>query len=309
MTENKATFFAIYNPRSGGRSSLSERELVFSQLTQNGVNFHFDEADDTDTFGKTSRAVKAGYRNFIIIGGDGTLNQAVNALFKQNDVPYTEFLICVIPYGTGNDWIRTIGIPRDYKEAAKLPAKGKEFIQDIGKVIYEGENGRETAYFANIAGFAYDAFVTRKTNETAAKKHLGKLSYQLTLMKCLFSFEHVQAKITVDDTVIETPLFSGNVAKCKYNGNGMMQVPHAEPADGLLAVTLIKGITKLGIVFENKNIYNGSFIKNKHVQILKGKKVRVETQPAVELECEGELFGKSPFEFEVIPQALRVLVP
>ena len=308
MTNDKREFFLIYNPKSGGSNSALDREKVFAELRANGVSFLVDENDDTDTFGKTTRAIAAGYRNFIIVGGDGTMNQAVNGIFKQTEVSPSEIVVCLIPFGTGNDWIRTVGIPADYRRAAKIPVHGNIFVQDVGRVTYQGENGEETHYFANIAGFGYDAYVNRKTNESAAKSNMGKFSYLYTLFKCLLSYKHTKAKITVDGKTIETILYSGNVGKCKYNGNGMMQVPHADPIDGQLAVTLIKEISKTGITIETPNLYNGTFIKNKHVEILSGKHVYVESTPPVELECDGESLGLSPFTFDVIPMALKVLV-
>lgn len=309
MTNDKPEFYLIYNPKSGGKNSAQDRQKVFAELSAQGVSFNIHDTDDTDTFGKTGAAIAEGHRKFIIVGGDGTLNQAVNAIFKQTLVPTTDITLCLIPFGTGNDWIRTVGIPADYREAAKLPKHGKTFIQDVGRVVYQGPNGPETHYFANIAGFGYDAYVNRNTNESAAKSNIGKFSYLYTLFKCLLSYTRTQAKITVDDTTVETVLYSGNVGKCNYNGNGMMQVPHAVPNDGLLAVTLIKGISKLGITLETPNLYDGSFVKNKHVQTLKGKRVYVESTPPVELECDGESLGFSPFTFDLLPLSLKIMVP
>ncbi len=196
-------FYLIYNPKSGGSNSALNREKVFAELNANGVSFNIHDTDDTDTFGKTTTAIAEGHRKFIIVGGDGTLNQAVNAIFKQTAVPGTEITLCLIPFGTGNDWIRTVGIPADYREAAKLPKHGKPFIQDVGRVVYQGTNGPETHYFANIAGFGYDAYVNRNTNESAAKSNIGKFSYLYTLFKCLLSYKHTHAKITVDDTTVK----------------------------------------------------------------------------------------------------------
>lgn len=308
MSTESGTFFVIFNPMSGGRKTASERDAVLNELKKAGKDFVFEDLDDTDAFGKTKRGIEKGYRRFIIMGGDGTLNQTVNALFKSG-IPTEDFLLGMIPFGSGNDWVRTAGIPRDPLEAARAFKNAGEQKYDIGKVEYTGNNTRETVYFINIAGFGYDAFVNRRTLETASKRWFGGLSYQLTMLRCLLSFSHVQARITVDDKIIETPLFSGNVGKGRYNGNGMMQLPHADPTDGLFAVTLIKGISKAAVIKETKNLYDGSFVKNKHVETLKGRYVKVETDPPVELECEGEQFGTSPLEFTLLPAALRVLIP
>lgn len=308
MTSETPLYYLVYNPKSGGSNSALDRQKVFSELDGNGIRYTVDDTDDTDTFGKVSRAIDQGHRKFIIVGGDGTMNQAVNAIFKQKRVSPKEILLCLIPFGTGNDWIRSVGIPEDYRRAAKLPATGRLFVQDVGKVTYQGSDGPETHYFANIAGFGYDAFVNRKTNESAAKSNMGKLSYLYTLFRCLLSYRHTQAKITVDGKTVETKLYSGNVGKGRYNGNGMMQVPHAEPTDGEFAVTLIKGISKLGITIETPNLYDGTFVKNNHVETLAGKNVYVESTPPIELECDGESLGFSPFTFELVPMSLHVLV-
>jgi YegS/Rv2252/BmrU family lipid kinase len=308
MSSSQTAFYILFNPMSGGKKTPAERDAILRELTKAGMDSVFEDRDDTHAYGKTLRAIEQGYRKFIVMGGDGTLNQTVNAIFKSGHTT-EEFVLGMIPFGSGNDWIKTSGIPRNPLEAARALGKATERKYDIGKVEYQKNGERETAYFINISGFAYDAFVNRNTLEATSKKWLGGLSYQLTMLRCLIRFSHVMAKITVDGKEIETRLFSGSVGKGRYNGNGMMQLPHADPADGMLAFTLIKDISKLGIVAQTKNLHDGSFVKNKHVEIGKGKHIRVETDPPVELECEGEQFGTTPFEFTVMPAELKILVP
>jgi diacylglycerol kinase (ATP) len=306
MSHERLPFYVIFNPMSGGKKTSADRDAVFNELNKAAIPFIFEDADDIHAYGKTLRAIQKGHRHFIVMGGDGTLNQTVNAIFTCG-VPTLEFLLAVIPFGSGNDWIKTSGIPRKPIEAARFIASAREQKYDIGQVEYQDKEVRKTAYFINIAGFAYDAFVNRNTLEATSKKWLGGLSYQLTMLRCLIRFSHVNAKITVDGKEIVTRLFSGSVGKGRYNGNGMMQLPHADPKDGMLAFTLIKGISKLGIVAETKNLHDGSFVKNRHVETGKGKQIRIETDPPVELECEGEQLGTTPLNFNILPAALRIL--
>ena len=308
MSSGPPSFYILFNPKSGGKKTPAERDTVLREMAHSGIDYVFEDLDDTHAFGKTARAIEQGYRKFIVMGGDGTLNQTVNAIFKSG-ISSEEFVLGMIPFGSGNDWIKTAGIPRNPLEAARLLGQARELKYDIGKVEYQQHERRETAYFINIAGFAYDAFVNRNTLEATSKKWLGGLSYQLTMLRCLIRFSAVLATVTVDGKPIKTRLFSGCVGKGKYNGNGMMQLPHAEPADGLLAFTLIKDTSKLTIVAQTKNLHDGSFVKNKYVETGKGKHIRIETDPPVELECEGEQYGTTPLEFSILPSALRVLVP
>src|SRR5690606_32385111 len=116
---------------------------------------------------------REGYREFIIVGGDGTLNEVINGIFAQKDLDPIEITIGMIPVGTGNDWCRMFGIPFNYHEAVKTILKGKTFIQDVGKVYFLRQQQQYKRYFINIAGIGFDAVVAKKGNDL---KEQGKSS-------------------------------------------------------------------------------------------------------------------------------------
>lgn len=303
------SWFVIGNPNSGkGKVSafISEIEHFFSQQE---LELSICEEFEKQSFLRASEGLKKGYRKLLVCGGDGTINQVVNAIFQQNEVASEEVLIAFIPFGTGNDWIKSMGIPTNSAEALQLLIKGKEQKIDIGKLTCMWGTEQKDAYFANIAGFGYDAFVVQEMQKRKDKNKFGKLSYLYAALSLLIQYKPTKMRIEGDNFNYDGPVLSGCVGKGKYNGNGMMQVPHAKLDDGKLAIMLMAGITKLGMLLQTANIYKGTFVNHKKIETFHSEHLKVDSNPPVRVECEGELLGFSPFEFSIKPQSLRVLVP
>jgi len=302
-------WFVVSNTASGKGKAGPFMQTVQEFMNRNGFDFELDSPNDENTFIKVSKALHNGQRNFLVCGGDGTLNQCVNAIFQQSKVPQHECLVAFLPFGTGNDWIRTAGIPADPEKALEVLISGREVRMDIGKVSCQWFNARKDAYFINIAGFAYDAFVVEQMELKFRKDKMGKIAYLLAVFSFLMRYRKTKVKLHSAEYTYEGPLFSGCAGICKYNGNGMMQVPHADPYDGKLAVTLMQTTSKWDVLMQTKNLYNGTFIKHKSIHTFQTEAFTLESEPLIRLECEGELLGFSPFAFSVKPGALRIMIP
>ncbi|HRZ22028.1 MAG TPA: hypothetical protein P5184_10195, partial [Bacteroidales bacterium] len=182
------------------------------------------------------------------------------------------------------------------------------YLQDVGKVNYFNSDHPVVRYFVNMTGMGYDAMVAQKTNKQKEKGKGGPFSYMLNIFTSLFSFKNVRYEITIDDQRIRGDVFSMNVGICKYNGGGMMQLPFADPADGLLDVTVINKVGRFTIIRNVRNLYDGSFVKIPQVKTYQGRTVTVESVRKMYLEADGESLGHSPFRFEVIPRSLKVII-
>ncbi|MBQ5691789.1 MAG: acylglycerol kinase family protein, partial [Alistipes sp.] len=127
-------WFVVVNPISGGGKGLGDFPKISHLLRENGIKH--DPAFTEHRYHATELAVEAvnrGYRKIIVVGGDGTLNEVVNGLFIQKQCEPKDVLLAVIAVGTGNDWVRTFGIPRNYTTAIRAIKEGKTFLQDVGK--------------------------------------------------------------------------------------------------------------------------------------------------------------------------------
>jgi YegS/Rv2252/BmrU family lipid kinase len=307
---NDQEWLAILNPVSGGKKAAKDKGKILAALDSMNIQYQLIETEFTGhAIELTQAAIHKGYRKIMAIGGDGTVNEVLNGIYRQQIVKPIEVAFAFIPVGTGNDWVRTIGIPTDYQGAAKTIKTGNYFFQDVGVAEFYNEGKLQKHYFANIAGLGYDAFVANYTNKKSmGGKNKGKFTYLLNMLKCLMKYKPSKVKVTIDQqTVIEENIFSMCVSICKYNGNGMMQSPYAVPDDGLLDVTLFHQPSKAEIMLNTSKLYDGSFVDKKFVSLHQAATVKIEAEPAILLETDGEVIGETPVEFKLIHHGFKII--
>lgn len=300
----------IVNPVADKGRGLDDFPLISRLLREAGIQalpvftehkFHATEL--------TVSAVKEGYRKIIVVGGVGTLHEVVNGLFIQQVVAPSEVLLAMIAVGTGNNWVRAFGTSTRYQDAVRHIAEGRSFLQDVGVVSYEEAHYRQTRYFANVAGVGFDAFLLRRMTHLQKKSRFSGWRKFLCVLSNFFVYKSAGMKIWVDDERIYNGLmFSIAVGICKYNGDGVQQLPNAVADDGMLDLSLVKPIHFWHILFRLRYLYNGGIYRIGHVLHARGRRVRIESSPEVSLEVDGELLGETPLEFSVLSKAIRVVV-
>jgi YegS/Rv2252/BmrU family lipid kinase len=249
-----------------------------------------------------------GYRKFIIAGGDGFLNEAVNACFTQTAVDPKLVTLAMIPVGTGNDWIKTFDIPLDYAAAIQIIRNGRTLRHDIGRVFYHVMEEEKSRYFINMCGLGFDAEVTKKVNASREKGRLGSMKYQLPIVGTLMGYTPTRMTLVIDGKEIEHEVFSMTLGIAQFNGGGARQLPFAVPDDGVFDLSIIKKISKLKVMRSVKKVYDGSFVELPEVSTYTGKSIQIKSEPKCWIEADGDALGESPFRFEIIPQALNVII-
>ncbi|NJN78614.1 MAG: hypothetical protein HC803_10075 [Saprospiraceae bacterium] len=228
------------------------------------------------------------------------------ALCSKKIVPTNEVTQCLIPVGTGNDWIRTHKLPRDIDAIIENIKGGKTKLQDIGKAKFLTENGASERYFINVAGLAYDAFIAKKSNENPNFVS-NKIFYLYLILRCLFQYKPQKTRITFNNQILDNQYYTINIGICKYSGGGMQFVPQAIPNDGLFALTTVSSLPILVVIASTPFLYNGWIKKHPKAFMTETNYVKVESleNAAVMLELDGEFVGVSPIEFRIIPNAFR----
>jgi YegS/Rv2252/BmrU family lipid kinase len=301
-------WFAVVNPSSGGGKSRRKLPHIFQLLRSGSIPFCAAMTEGrAHAMSLTQDALRAGYRRFLCIGGDGTMNEIINGIFSQNEISPLECSFSMLAVGMGRDWIKTVGIPHTMDDAVRAIRRGKTLLQDIGAVTYFQEDQKRKRYFANVAGIGYDAFVTQSANTLKEHGRSGTIPYLMSLFACLVRYQHRRVHLKVDTKKREADVFSMNVGICRYSGGGMKQVPDAIPDDGLFDVTFIKDVTKLDVLRNVKNLYDGSFIKHPKIETFRGKEITIHSCPRIALEVDGESLGHSPFHFTILPKSLKVI--
>jgi YegS/Rv2252/BmrU family lipid kinase len=251
--------------------------------------------------------ISKGYSKIIVVGGDGTMNEVINGVFGQNRIHTTEVMLGMISVGTGNDWARMFNIPSDYEGAIKTIKEQKTFIQDAGLVNYV-KNGKEwNRYFINIAGMGFGARVAERTNRMKDMGKSGPFLYFYNIFYSLIRYRSLKAEIDIDGKTMDRKIFSMNVGIGRYNGGGMIQVPHAIADDGLYSITLIKKMGKLNVIVNIKRLYNGTITKHSKVETYTARSVQILSQSRLQIETDGESLGHGPVRFQIIPRSIRVI--
>ena len=251
--------------------------------------------------------IEEGYSRIIVVGGDGTMNEVINGVFAQKRIATTEVMLGMISVGTGNDWGKMFNLPSDYEGAIETIKNQKTFVQDAGVVTYCKSNKTWQRYFINIAGMGFGAKVVARSNKMKDKGKSSPGLYLATLFTSLLSYRSIRAQIEIDGNTFKRKVFNLNVGIGKYNGGGMMQVPHAIADDGLYSITLIKRMGKLNVIANIRMLYNGKITSHSKVEAYTGKVINVDSPSLLHLETDGETLGHSPMAFQIIPRSVKVI--
>ena len=315
MNENKNRWLVVVNPQASIGKCGKDWPEIKRILDESGLEYDFVV---TERPGHAIEIVRdhiteKGYKKIVSIGGDGTNNEVINGIFTQDRFPSQEIVMGVIPVGTGNDWRRSFGFPIDYRKNIQTLKEERLFSHDIGKVVYYNHGDPRVRYFLNAAGTGLDEMVCKKTNLLKSQGKGGTIRYLLSVVNSLLTIKCPHVQIELDgQLVFDDEILSLSIGNGRYNGGGMMMMPEAVQDDGLFDITAIKKVGLLKFAANVKNIYDGSFVqKLKEVSTYRGKKVRVISIPSHKLllETEGETLTNSPFDFEILPKAINMVIP
>ena len=255
-------------------------------------------------------------RKFIIAcGGDGTINEVANGILQSGkDIEFG-----ILPSGTGGDFRRTIGIPNDTREAGVALRNGVTKLIDVGKVTFlNHENEQVSRYFLNVSSFGLSASIIERVKASKKLNWMpndilrGKTNFALSTLQEVLGLNFDTVRVKFDDKE-EKPLNTINFCVCnsRYFGGGMKIAPDALINDGFFDVVNIGDIKTAKILLNAYKLYGGSHLDLKEVKATLARKVEVSTinNEEIHIEIDGELPGKLPAVFEIVPNALKVRVP
>jgi diacylglycerol kinase (ATP) len=250
------------------------------------------------------QAAEEGATMVVAVGGDGTVNEVATGIVGMGGVE-----LAVIPRGTGVDFVRTYGIPTKLDGAVEVVLQGRTREIDAGRVGYRAWSGDAgEAWFVNAAGVGMSGAIAKRTNEST-KAFGGKLSYLWSTLAVFAHWRNTEVRIAVDGRTRSGRMNEVVVANGRYLGGGMMLCPEASPDDGLFDVLLIGDITKRDLVQTLPKIYRGSHLPHPKAELLRGTVVSVDSDERLPVQLDGEQPGTTPVRFELVPRALRLLVP
>ncbi len=240
----------------------------------------------------------SGYGLLILGGGDGSVSSVVDFLADH------EVILGLLPLGTANDFARTLGIPADVEGACQTIAAGKVVDVDLGLA---GSN-----YYVNVASIGLSVGVTRALSPWI-KRRAGALAYPMAAIKAFLSHEPFSARLTFPDgdhePVEHERLLQIAVGNGRFYGGGMVVAPGSGIDDRNLDVYAIQLGRHRDLFGVARYLKSGDFIHSGGVSQYRTSRVRLETDPALAVNIDGEVVAMTPQDFSVAHNALKVLVP
>ena len=307
--------FVVVNPRSGGGRTGREWCNIAKALGEvyPQLNVAMTRARG-EAASLVRQALIEGHSEIVAVGGDGTINEAINGFFFENGAVAPDAVFAFVTSGTGGDFRKTFGVAPGYEAAIARLKLATPRAVDVGRVTCLTQNGAPTSrHFINIASFGMSGLIVDSVNRARiAKLFGGQFAFAFHSLAGMLRYRDRAVRIRVDADFDEiTSISTVAVANGKYFGGGMMVAPNAKPDDSSFDVIVMGGAPKSRAMADMKQIYTGEHLKNPAVRELKGSRIVAvpvaETRGrAVLIEVDGESAGRLPATFEILPRALNL---
>lgn len=296
----------IVNPIAGAGRTVRKWPQIMGLLKNIGLSFEYDLTEASGHAIELAKsAAKKGYELVVSVGGDGTINEIVNGLYNAGNI--RDVTLGIISTGVGSDFIRTIGIPRSYKEACQRLMNSRKLVVDLGVVEYVNNGEVSKRLFVNFAGLGFDAEVVKAT--TQRFKALGSTpSYLIGLLTTFVFYETKQVSLILDGQPEERRVWTILMSNGKYGGGGMLAAPNADLTDGLLDVVVIGDLSKLNLLKSLPRIYKGTHLSHPKVTVKRAREIDIRPRQQMSLQADGELLGQSPAHVYMLPTMLNVVI-
>lgn len=291
-------WLAVLNLEAGQRPV--DPVLVREALDRAGVEADLAVPGSVaETVSLIEEEAKGGRTRFALVGGDGTVNLAANALVPLRMDPPP--VIGVLPAGTGCDLLRTFGLPQDIPGAARHLATDDTY--DIDVVTLEGEWGRR--YFVNVAQTGAGAAAAMTA--PLMNRRLGALRYPIAFGVRLPRFPRAQVRIVTEKRSHESPALAVIVANAQFFAGGWNVAPKATLIDGVVDIQVID-TTKGRAPSLVPKVIKGTHLADAAVRRFSAAEFSIETDPLWPVEADGDYLGNTPMKGRVVPAALRLKI-
>jgi diacylglycerol kinase (ATP) len=282
----------IYNPMAGrGRASRhhAEAERYLRELGAE-VNVHASTspADMTQAAADASRGA---FDRVVVCGGDGTLHLSVREFDLANGT------LALIPLGSGDDFAKVLGLPRDLRAASELALRGS--VREVDVAVANGIR------YLGVAGLGFDSEVARYANENV-KFLRGSLVYLYAILRVLPRF--TPHRVTIDGTRNEEIMFA-TVGNSRQYGGGIRITPNAKIDDRELDLCIVHRTSRMQLLKTLPQAYTGAHVKSPFVETARGTSFTFDSERPMDIYADGERITATPVRFGLADERLRIIAP
>lgn len=293
---------AILNPAAGRARGQELARLALAELKRRIPEVEVRATASAEDVELQARAVR-GRELVVAVGGDGTVRDVAAGLVGGTAE------LAIVPVGSGNDFTKTIGVPRDIPEACRVAAEGKAVPVDAVRVVMSGPAGTRERHYINVAGFGFDAMVVA---EARRSRHLRGLAlYVNAVFRAVRDYHCPQVRLKVGSETWEQGILLLAAANGRIYGGGMKIAPEAKPDDGLLEIVIAAPMNRLEILRALPRLVAGTHVTMKEVRMMRAPALELEMLSPAPVQLDGDVIdtsGYTTFRMSVLPGAVRVRV-
>ena len=283
----------IVNPAAGTGYSLTTMRKLEEILASRNIKYRVFQTERPGhaTEIASELACNDEVKAVVTVGGDGTAGEVAAGLTGTGKA------MGIIPAGTGNDFIKSAGIPNDPEKALDLLLSGNIVPTDTGTV--------NEKFFLNVCGTGFDVTVLDYA-ESEKEKHRGLTPYFLGLLKAVFHYKSVRLKVKADNIEEEGQYLICSIANGRYIGGGIPICPDADTQDGYLDLVLIRGVGRWQIPLHLPGLMLSKALKFRITRHYKVRSVRIEGEN-LRINIDGDIISMSEAEFRINPSSLLLI--
>lgn len=285
----------IVNPKAGAAKDLDDIRKRLARL-EPGKIYMTTKGGGADSCAR--QAIRDGYNEIVVAGGDGTLNEVINGISRRMDT----VRVGLIPLGTGNDFARCLNFPAGIEDNIDIVLRGKTLLVDVVRA-----KSRRIRHFINVSTGGFSGIVDEKMTREI-KRAWGSLAYLRGAAAALPHLKSYKTSIVLDDKErLSLDLFNMVVANGRFVAGGLPIAPEADVTDGKLDVVLIPKQPAAETILLAAEIVLGKHLSSNMIIARRATKVSVKSRPGMWFNVDGELIGNAPATFQVLPRALSFL--
>jgi YegS/Rv2252/BmrU family lipid kinase len=302
----------IVNPAAGRACLRKDLPVAIDVLRRSGLSIETYTSRTPETARRLAHCAASEGREVVLVaGGDGTVNAVVNGLVG------TETALGVLPMGTGNVWATEIGIVRKQRPfsapnligAARALAGAEIRRVDVGLAKPTADARR---YFLLWAGVGVDAWLTDYIEcgpGASLKRRFGNLAYLFVGLRRARQFCGERIAVRLDGTRRLCSVLMVHIANVALYGGGMLRItPAARMDDGRLDVCIFKGEGVRQCLSHLIRVWLGRHLAHPEVEYHRVSRIALDGA-SLAVQTDGNPAGRIPATFEIVPGALKVLVP
>lgn len=252
---------------------------------------------------------EGGAARLIAVGGDGTFSEMLEGVMAAPQHLRANMELGALPAGSGCDLARHLRYPADRAGLLELLARGRVRPLDVGRLDYTREDGSPgRRHFINIAAFGLAGDVAHHI-KAMGKPLGGTVSYAVASARAMLTARARSLRLKADGKDISGRYHLGVLANTSSMGGGMLIAPGTSDDDGLMDLVLVADMSRLALARNFPKLYKGTHLGEPGITRTRLRRLEAESDETVWLNIDGEADGKFPAVFEVLPAAVKVLVP